>query len=57
MVAKSLTLFRVGSRGADLFDSFQLSYDIESVPEPTSMGLAALAIVNLMFSVVRPRSR
>lgn len=39
----------VGGRAADLFDSFQLSYDLVAVPEPTSAILSAAAIIGLIM--------
>jgi hypothetical protein len=40
----------MGSRNTDLFDGFQLRYDIASVPEPTTKALATLGLLALVCS-------
>ena len=45
----------IGSKDTDLFDGFELRYDIVAVPEPPSMVLAMFGVLNLVWLVVRPR--
>jgi hypothetical protein len=45
----------VGSKGDDLFDSFQLRYDIVAVPEPSSAILVGIGLLMLSGSSERRR--
>lgn len=43
----------IGSKDTDLFDGFELRYDIVAVPEPPSMVLAMFGLLNLVALVIR----
>jgi hypothetical protein len=48
LVAGDKIYVAVGGRNEDLFDSFQLNYEIVAVPEPTSMILSGISITFLL---------